>query len=167
MLAVGGGGGEGDGGVGPDSGGWRAAGGDPGPLARPPLPPPFRPLGAGLSFGPSPTVPSLPASSSPRRVAPAGGEGGGGGGRWGRRSRSAVSGHWSTGQRGSRVARIRVPSPRTGVVLVLPLCGQRGGGGGRSGSGGLGLLGGCPGPGRGDVIGYGARNRFCFITEFV
>ena len=76
-LAVGGGGGGGDEGVGTDSGPWRLAGGYPGALACSSLPPYFRPLGAGLSFGPSPTAPPLLSLPSPRRVAPAGGDGGG------------------------------------------------------------------------------------------
>ena len=69
-------GGGGTDGVDPVSGGWRPAGGHPGPLARTPLPPSFRPLGAGLSFGPSPMVPLLPVSPPPRRAALVGGSGG-------------------------------------------------------------------------------------------
>ena len=131
----------GGGGLGPHSGGRRPAGGYPGPVARTSLPPPFPPLGARLSFGPSPTVPPLPASPSPRRVALArAGRGG-----------SAVSDQWSAGQWGSCVVRVRVPvasaiSPTGGGACPLALrTAGGGGGGGRSWSGGLGLLGGCTG----------------------
>ena len=131
--------------MGPGAGGRCPAGGHPGPLARTPLLPPLRPLGAGLLFGPLPTVCLLPASPLPRRAA-LWGEGGASGRRWGWRLGSAVTGQWSAGQWDPLAARVRVPraagarpplvrpwpppSPRPGVAPVLLLRGQRGGDGG-------------------------------------
>ena len=55
--------------MGPGSGSRCPAGGHPGPLARTPLPPPFRPLGAKLSVGPLPTVLCSPRPAHPPPVA--------------------------------------------------------------------------------------------------
>ena len=67
VRLAGGGKRRGTGGLGPSSGGRCPAGGQPGLLARTPLPPDFRPLGAGLSFGPfadGPLAPCIAAATS-------------------------------------------------------------------------------------------------------
>ena len=139
------GGGGGDGGGG-DSGGGCPVGGYPGPLARSPLPSPLRPPGVGPSCGPSPTT--LPPFSSPppRRVAPAGGEGGGpaGTGGGGPGQRLVVSGLRVSGAP-VRASVVPAVSPTGGGACPLVVR-TAAGWGGRSGSGGLGLPGGCPAP---------------------
>ena len=130
-------------------------GGHPEPLVSTPLPPSFRPFGAGLSLGSSPMVPPPPASPLSRRVTLGGGGGAGAGGR-------------SPGQRVA-VNRLRVsetpllrasacPAPLAqarGLSRLLDRgrclssCRAEGGGvgGGRSRTRGLGLPGGvAPGP---------------------
>ena len=136
--------------MGPNSGGGHPVGGLPraaGPHSPPaPLPGTWH-LAVVRALTYSPPAPLVAVASS--RGTGCGGMGGPAGARGGGPGqRLVVSGLRVTGAPGSHASVCPWPplSPRPGATRVLSLCGRRGGWGGRSGSGGLGLPGGCPGP---------------------
>ena len=142
-------GGEGEEGVG-GSGGWRPLGGYPRRLACTP-PPPLPATGRRAivwAFANGRPAPCVAVASS--RGTGGGGRGGGGAGAGGSvpGQRLVVNELRVSGTSVSRASACPwTPlSPQPGAALVPPPCKRRGGGGGCSGSGGLGLLGGCPGP---------------------